>query len=803
METFQRREKIKLEILEKHEEKEQFHQDIELLYVLSGHLDVYIEGNKTSMNSEDVFIINANKRHYLKGSGDIVYVKLMIMYNMLSDVLNNFEMMFVCDSSQVDHEAYDGLRKLMQKLLGCYVAHKGDKADFGYIATCYEIMDYICKYFLIRSNAIVGDADSDKYRKRLMQIENYIQANYQSPISLKELADKLYLSNGYLSRFFKKNYGMSFAEYLTNVRLHHAVDQLLYTDIPITRIVYDNGFASVALFNKAFKKEYGETPSAVRKRAAKNTSQEQVNLSSQLEQKLTYVLWNDTKKQDDGLKSKKIQVTLSTNNGTVLKPIWNNIINIGSADDLLRSEVQEHTLLLKKTLNFTYVRFWNPFSKELLIDIENKEHKYNFSRLDSLLDFLVNNHIRPFIELENKPKRVEKTTTSSAIYELFKIIGSMDNWNALMESFLRHIVARYGREEVSSWRFELWLDSEQLDDELYLFNYFEKLKAARRIIHNYSDAKLGGSGIHGYVKSTEKKSTYIRAYHDKIKTAGAIPDFITLYSYAYDAYEENGQMISKPSSDQDFMLHVINNFERDVSDKISGREVYFSEWNLTISDRNLINDTCFKGAYLMKNYIDLLGKVDGMAYFRGTDRVSEAYDTDDFLFGGMGLLTKDGIQKPMMYALHFLNRLYPTYIGKGDNFIATKDGYGSYGIACHNCKKLNYHYYYVEEDSLDRNHLSKYFEDLDDLELNIDLTDVENGLYQMKVYRINEEHGSVMTIWQEMEFETNLSRDDIQYIKNACEPKLLMQKVKAEDNKIHLHMTLMANEIAFIYLMRL
>ena len=85
--------------------------------------------------------------------------------------------------------------------------------------------------------------------------------------------------------FFKKNYGMSFADYLTNVRLHHAVDQLLYTDIPITRIVYDNGFSSVALFNKAFKKEYGETPSAVRKRGAGNKKTKQHTITKEMEKK--------------------------------------------------------------------------------------------------------------------------------------------------------------------------------------------------------------------------------------------------------------------------------------------------------------------------------------------------------------------------------------------------------------------------------------------------------------------------------------------------------------------------------------
>ena len=118
----------------------------------------------------------------------------------------------------------------------------------------------------MRTGGFFSAGGSDKYQLRLQQIENYIQANYSLPISMKQLSEKLYLSNGYLSRFFKKNYGMSFADYLTNVRLHHAVDQLLYTDFPITRIEYDNGFPSVAAFEKAFKKEYGETPSAMRRR---------------------------------------------------------------------------------------------------------------------------------------------------------------------------------------------------------------------------------------------------------------------------------------------------------------------------------------------------------------------------------------------------------------------------------------------------------------------------------------------------------------------------------------------------------
>ena len=801
MDNFQRREKLLLDILDISEEKEHFHQDIELLYVLSGSLEIYMDDQKTVMSGEDVLIINANKRHYLKNRDSALYVKLTIMYDLLSDILNHYDFMFICDSARNTDAAYDGLRKLLQQLLGHYLSNKGNVRDFAYISLCYQIMDYLCTHFLIRTVDTGELAESDKYQQRLLQIDNYIRANYRSAISLKDLAEKLYLSNGYLSRFFKKNYGMSFADYLTNVRLHHAVDQLLYTDTPITRIVYDNGFASVAIFNKAFKKEYGETPSSVRKRASMKKNMDQPVLSGEMEKKLENALWKQTGSRED-MASGEISAEVSAEHGEPLNRIWSKVINIGSAEDMLRSEVQEHVVILRESLKFQYVRFWNPFSKELLIDINNPEHKYNFSRLDSILDFLLQHDVVPFIELENKPKRVTKTATSSVIYELFESIASMENWCAVVEAFIRHAAARYGREEVGKWRFELWFDADRVRDELYILSYSERFKAIQNIIHQYSDARIGGSGMHGYVKSTEKKSAYIRAFYKKIRSSGTEPDFMTLYCYAYDSREENGKIISGPSSDDNFVSHMIDNAERDQGELLTDRKICLTEWNLTFSDRNLINDSCFKGAYLMKNYIAMLGRVDMAAYFRGTDRVSESYDTDAFLFGGTGLLTRTGIYKPMAFAVYFLNRLYSQYIGKGDNYLVTKDGHGNYGIVCHNCKKLSYNYYYVEEDDLDRDHLSKYFEDMDSLSLHLDIRDVEDGIYQMKIYRVNDENGSVQRIWGEMEYESNLSRDDLHYIQRVCGPKLSMQKIQAQDRCVRLNISMMANEMVYINLTR-
>src|SRR5699024_4832811 len=114
----------------------------------------------------------------------------------------------------------------------------------------------------------------------------------------------------------------------------------------------------------------------------------------------------------------------------------------------------------------------------------------------------------------------------------------IENWCSVVEAFLRHAVSRYGREEVGKWRFELWFDADRVQDDLYILSYSERFKAIQNMIHQYSDAKIGGCGMHGYVKGTEKKSAYIRTFYKKFINSGTAPDFMTLYCYAYDSREE-------------------------------------------------------------------------------------------------------------------------------------------------------------------------------------------------------------------------------------------------------------------------
>ena len=87
MEYYYRRDKLRLEVLEARDEQMHFHQDIEILYVLSGQLELWIDGQPTIMSKEDVLIINTNKQHSLRSTGNVLFAKLTIMYELISDVL--------------------------------------------------------------------------------------------------------------------------------------------------------------------------------------------------------------------------------------------------------------------------------------------------------------------------------------------------------------------------------------------------------------------------------------------------------------------------------------------------------------------------------------------------------------------------------------------------------------------------------------------------------------------------------------------------------------------------------------------
>ncbi len=770
-----------------------FHQNLEIVYVLEGSVEVQIEPETYNLKKGDFLLINANKRHSWRATEEkILLASFQINFTMLAEYMGTNQLLFWCNTTADKNESYEQLKRVLDQMLNRFY----DKEKEGAIylnSIYYEAIYLLVAYFMIKADDVRMKENFTPDNSRIFEIQNYVQANYQKQLSLNDLAQKLYLSNAYLSKYIKKHFGLSFLEYVNNIRLFHAVDELLYSEKKITRIALDNGFPTTAAFNKAFKEIYNMTPSAYRSTVHK---EENLNENKEAKQELDkrvkeYLAGKEPVEDNTATRNMNLYV-VDAKNTTEWKKPWDKIINMGNIDSLLNYDVQSQLLMMQKEIGFSYVRIYNVFMQDMYYENISGDNKYNFSRIDRGLDFLVEHNLKPYIELSFKPIEVNYTINSSVGDRYNEIIfHDRESYVEVMEELSSHIANRYGVNEIENWYFELWKDDRlnMLDAKGWYFDCFEIGYHALKKIS--SKIKVGGAGFAlGYDRY--QYSILIKNW----KTRNVRPDFISVYSYSYLLLQQDGVYFGKRSLDNSFVKNQLELF-KDVlkAEDFMPDELHITEWNFTISNRNCINDSCAQGAYIVKTCIESIGEADMMGYWHGSDLHTEYYDSGAVLYGDNGLLTRDGIKKPSFYAFHFLKFLKKGLLGKTENALLTTDGRGVYTIACHNCKKFNYRYTMKAEKDIRVDDIDSLYEDTDSIHLKFQINNVKNGNYVMRIFYVNENNGSIQNIWKDMDYISNLSKGEVEYMKRSANPKVDMRKITVEDNVLHIETKLKAHEI--------
>ena len=98
----------------------------------------------------------------------------------------------------------------------------------------------------------------------IQKAKAYIQANFDRDLTREEVADAVFLSPAYFSRFFKQKTGMNFIDYLTNVRMQKAAE-MLAGNIKISEISQKLGYQSRNRFFINFKQFSGYSPTDYRR----------------------------------------------------------------------------------------------------------------------------------------------------------------------------------------------------------------------------------------------------------------------------------------------------------------------------------------------------------------------------------------------------------------------------------------------------------------------------------------------------------------------------------------------------------
>lgn len=103
-------------------------------------------------------------------------------------------------------------------------------------------------------------AFDERGNRKMTDVYNYVRENYSKPISLEKISRIAHMSPFSFSRYFKKNCGAGFIEYLNRVRMNKACHLLRETEYQVHDIAEQCGFSSISNFNKQFRKTESLSP---------------------------------------------------------------------------------------------------------------------------------------------------------------------------------------------------------------------------------------------------------------------------------------------------------------------------------------------------------------------------------------------------------------------------------------------------------------------------------------------------------------------------------------------------------------
>lgn len=729
----------------------------DIFFLLDGSANLRINNQTYTMLPDDIVVVNKYESYSFSSDNEGFLFYFSISDLLMSQALEIEQIRFNCNSVEEPNKDYGVLRKIIINIIELLL-FKNERTNFIHLSKIYQLLNELTSLFSEKTGTNISPDE------RIQQVKAAMKERYYENITLNEMAEIVHMDRAYFSKFFKKNTGTNFKDYLSNIRLQYALRDLIESDKAITKVAVDNGFFNVNGFNKKFKAQYQQTPSEYRN--YHSISKQQIRTKGDENIKLSFEEYKENRIQDINHKKRVLEFSIKEHEAIPIRETWCSILNIGEAKIVRNSNLREHLSVLQKSLQFTYGRIWSVFTKKLL-----GESFQEFEILDEILDSLLNLGLIPWISINKIADEFKESEYELAI------------WSDVLENFCLHLVNRYGQQQLSNWKIEIISsnpeDSESISRYVHFYqNCYQICKAW------IPEISIGGGS---FVVTNNLKLRNL--LYEKLGEC----DF-DFYSFALFPYlsrhgreERNFQRVIDPN----FFKKQIELLKKVGLDK----PVYISEWSNTVSRSNLLNDSLYKGAFIVKNLIDIHDQVDGLGYWLGTDRTQKSPKSQGLLTGANGLISKNALFKPAMNAMKFFAQLKGLkLLLKGESNLICMSDEHEYFILGHNYTHPNSMYFVKDESQLQWDELSNFFEKTE-YEEELVLSNIPNGEYELRIFSCLEGHGDILGQWEKFNYTKNLRPSDITYIQRVNTPIQSYEEIKVINNQVMIRKKVTSNEI--------
>ena len=491
--------------------------------------------------------------------------------------------------------------------------------------------------------------------------------------------------------------------------------------------------------------------------------------------------------------------------GRPLRHTWRVFTSVGRAKELLMTPVREALEDLQREIGFSYIKFHGILDDAMMVYREDRYGNpvYNFIYVDEVLDYLLRLGLKPLVQLSFMPSALalDPGHTLFAAPAVISAPRDEGRWQDLIRALTRHLLARYGEEEVRSWLFTFW--NEPIGMAPFHFRDTETAE------HLYELTWRAVKECDGALRFAPPSMIALfdpeaeERFLADTTAAGCAPDFFLLHAYQVEtgAAVQALDAHSTLSEDPDEFRRQIDG-ARALFRRFSDAPVYLTEWNFSTSHRDWLNDTCFRACFLVRNILENYDELESFGIWTATDYIEELFPGHALFHGGMGLYARGGIPKPARLALGLLRRLGDTCIHRSEGCFVTRTADGGYAA-------ILYHYQhfsslYAKGYLLDKSPDERYsaFTERGDRLVTLTLENMEDGAWDVTEYVLNRRHGSAFDAWQDMGAVEPESPEEFAYLRALARPALRRTEAAVSGGTLLYEAPLAPNEVRLLTLRR-
>ncbi len=335
---------------------------------------------------------------------------------------------------------------------------------------------------------------------------------------------------------------------------------------------------------------------------------------------------------------------------------WEQMFGSGRAALSLRDSYRRDLRTVRKATGFQYVRFHAILDDDVGVYDEDKQGRpvYNFSYVDQIYDGLLDNSVKPFVELSFMPYKLASRPDFQSFWYHPNVSPPKDyaKWDDLVTQFMKHLVDRYGIDEVANWYFEVW-NEPNLDfwaGAPKLETYFELYDHTARDIKAVSSRlRVGGPAT--------AQAAWVPAMIQHTVQKNVPLDFVSSHVYGNDKASDIFHTGENIPRDQMVCRAVKMLHDQIKSSPRPDMPLIMSEFNAAYDNVVAVTDSIYMGPYLATTISQCDGLAQMMSYWTFSDVFEEQGVVKEPFYGGFGLIAAGGIPKASLYAFQVLHRL--------------------------------------------------------------------------------------------------------------------------------------------------